>query len=442
MNNIAGSQVARRGPWPVESVPSGDDLALLDEAVTFPADRPGELTGGQSLSQHLAVLGARPRGADQLFDDIDVLGLTGRGGSHFPTSRKWRRVRDGIRRTGLAAMVVANAAESEPASAKDLALLTQRPHLVLDGLVCTAEAVGAKDLVVWAHSENHPLHRILVQALHERRADLDEPSIRLVSGPARYVSGESSAIVRALAGGPALPQFRLGHATSGHGTGRPTLVHNVETLARIGLLARCGPERAPRTSLVTVLTGSRRTVVEVGEAARLDDTLHAGGWPATETPRAVLMGGYGGQWVPWSDGEGLLVHEPTLRSAGFSLGAGVLVPLPAANCGLAETARIARFLAESSARQCGPCLFGLPALAGAVEALAVGRASRGDLRRMHRWTREVAGRGACHHPDGAVRLIVSALRVFKDDVAEHRRGRPCRGLRAASLLPIPATAAS
>jgi NADH:ubiquinone oxidoreductase subunit F (NADH-binding) len=442
MSNVVGSQAARRGVRPVESVPSGNDLAMLDGPVTFPADRPGELTGGQSLSSHLGIHGPRPRGAEQLFDDVEALGLTGRGGGHFPTSRKWRGARDGVRRTGLAATVVANAAESEPASAKDLALLTQRPHLVLDGLVCTAEAVGAQDLVVWAHGDNHPLHRLLVQALHERRADLDEPSIRLVSGPAGYVSGESSAIVRALAGGPALPQFSLEHAASGGVTGRPTLVHNVETLARIGLLSRCGPERAPQTNLVTVLTAGRRTVLEAGETARLDDTLHAGGWPADESPQAVLMGGYGGQWLPWSEARGLRLHEPTLRSAGASLGAGVLVPLPAASCGLAETARIARFLADSSARQCGPCLFGLPALAGAVEALAVGRASRADLRRLARWTSEVAGRGGCHHPDGAVRLIVSALRVFHDDVAQHRRARPCADLRTPGLLPFPAPVGS
>ena len=120
----------------------------------------------------------------------------------------------------------------------------------------------------------------------------------------------------------------------------------------------------------------------------------------------------------------------------------MLVPLPSDRCGLAETARIARFLADSSARQCGPCLFGLPALAGVLEALAVGQASRGDLRRLQRWTEEVAGRGGCHHPDGAVRMIVSAMRVFADDVATHRRGRTCAGVRAPDLLPIPSTVVS
>jgi NADH:ubiquinone oxidoreductase subunit F (NADH-binding) len=439
MSDLAQEPAARRELRSVPRPRLTDANTLLDGPVEFPVDHPGELTGTQPLSTHLGNLGPRRHGDGHLIEDLDELGLTGRGGGHFPASRKWRSVRDGVARSGLAATIVANAAESEPASAKDLALLVQRPHLVLDGLVCTAEAVGATDIVVWTHTDNHPLHRILVQALHARRSELTEPAIRLVSGPGGYVSGESSAIVRALAGGPALPQFSVDHASSGRANGRPTLVHNVETLARIGLLARSGAEGAPRTGLVTVLTARRRTVVEAGEDWQLDDTLRAGGWPADESPQALLMGGYGGQWLPWAEARSLRLHQPTLRAAGVSLGTGVLVPLPEGRCGLSETARIARFLAESGARQCGPCLFGLPALADAMDALARGQASRGDLRRLERWTREVSGRGGCHHPDGAVRVIVSALLVFRDDVADHRRGRPCAGSRAPGLMPFPAT---
>jgi len=156
----------------------------------------------------------------------------------------------------------------------------------------------------------------------------------------------------------------------------------------------------------------------------------------------VLIGGYGGQWLSWDAASSLRVHQPALRADGLSLGSGVLFPLPEGHCGLAETARIARFLAQSSARQCGPCLFGIPALASGINALALGRTSRGDLRRLQRWAREVSGRGGCHHPDGAVRLIVSALQVFGDDLASHLRGRPCAGACAPSLLPFPATLAS
>jgi NADH:ubiquinone oxidoreductase subunit F (NADH-binding) len=411
---------------------------LLDTAISFPAGSPGALPPTAHLDTHLGDFGERPRGGDALLEALEGLELTGRGGGHFPAARKWRSVRDGVRRTARTAVVVANAGEGEPASAKDLALLVQRPHLVLDGLVCAAEAVGATDLVVWTHADNHPLHQVLVTALRERRAQLHEPVIRLVSGPGGYVSGESSAIVRALAGGPALPQFRLEHAANGGIGARPTLVHNVETLARVGLLSRLGVDDMPRTSLVTVVTAGRRNVVEVAESATIDEALRLGGWPVDAVPQAVLTGGYGGQWVPWELACGLRVHEPAMRADGRSLGAGILAPLPFDSCGLAETARVARFLADSSARQCGPCLFGLPALAGVLEALARGGAGRADLRRLQRWAGEVSGRGGCHHPDGAVRLILSALSTFHDDVLAHRRGRPCPATAAPALLPVPA----
>jgi NADH:ubiquinone oxidoreductase subunit F (NADH-binding) len=108
----------------------------------------------------------------------------------------------------------------------------------------------------------------------------------------------------------------------------------------------------------------------------------------------------------------------------LSLGAGALRVLPRGTCGLVETATIARFLAEQSARQCGPCLFGLASVAETMTALARGgRRTRHDAHRITRFAEEIRDRGACHHPDGAVRMVASALNVFADDVAAHRRGR-------------------
>ena len=109
-----------------------------------------------------------------------------------------------------------------------------------------------------------------------------------------------------------------------------------------------------------------------------------------------------------------------LADLGAGPGAGLVAVLPAGACGLAETARVVRYLAGESAGQCGPCRFGLPAIAGQVERLADGRGADPGL--LRRWLGQVDGRGGCAHPDGAVRLVRSALRTFGAELERARRG--------------------
>jgi NADH:ubiquinone oxidoreductase subunit F (NADH-binding) len=124
-----------------------------------------------------------------------------------------------------------------------------------------------------------------------------------------------------------------------------------------------------------------------------------------------------------------------LRVLGASPGAGLLAALPADACGLAEAARIARYLARASAGQCGPCVFGLDAIAAQLERLAGGRGP--DLARLHRWLGQVgSGRGACKHPDGAVAMIISALALFGPEIDRHAGGW-CSGTQT-GVLPVPA----
>jgi NADH:ubiquinone oxidoreductase subunit F (NADH-binding) len=114
--------------------------------------------------------------------------------------------------------------------------------------------------------------------------------------------------------------------------------------------------------------------------------------------------------------------------------------LPANSCGIGETARILSYLARQSARQCGPCMFGLPAIADDFAQLATGRLKGDPVQRLRRRLGVILGRGACRHPDGAVRLAASALTAFPADLHAHTTGHPCRAPRSgshASVLPIP-----
>jgi NADH:ubiquinone oxidoreductase subunit F (NADH-binding) len=378
-------------------------VALLQGPVRVERNRVAGMR--YSLADELAPTGGCP--PDDLPAAVIAHQLRGCGGGNLPVAVKWRSYLN----AGGHGVLVANGAESEPPSAKDIALMMLRPHLVLDGIACVARVLAA-DPVLWLHSG--AARRSIDAALRERRdAGLADPPLHIVSGPDRYLGGESSAIVSALSGRPALPAFHIVPAAHTGVHGRPTVVHNVETLARIALLAR-GAQGHGR--LLTVAAGRVRTVVSA--AGTLAEILANTGF--ARVPRAVLLGGYAGTWLPWDRAAGLDVLAPDVP-----LGAGVVLPLPPDACGLDVTARLAAYLAAGSARQCGPCLFGLRDVSAAIDAIARRRARPRQLNTLRRHLDEIVGRGACGHPEGAVQLVRSALDVFADELVQHVYHRRC-----------------
>jgi NADH:ubiquinone oxidoreductase subunit F (NADH-binding) len=346
-------------------------------------------------------------------------------------------------------VVVANGCEGEPASAKDKTLLTRSPHLVLDGIALAGRTVGAERAHLCLHEDDTTVIDTIHRALAQRRAaGIDDLDLQITLVPHRYVASEESALVRLLNGGPALPMFTPPRPYQRGVDARPTLVNNVETLAHLALIARHGPDwfrtagskAAPGTALVTV-TGAVKApgVYEIPLGITGADLLAIAAGPA-EPLQAVLAGGYFGAWLTHARFETARISAPDLTSAGAAMGAGIFIALPAASCGLAETARIARYLAAQSAGQCGPCVNGLPALATGLEAVTAGgdRDAPGYLNNLIPY---VAGRGACRHPDGATRLITSALTAFAPDARAHLTHGPCPGTHRAPLLPVPAPSA-
>jgi NADH:ubiquinone oxidoreductase subunit F (NADH-binding) len=265
-----------------------------------------------------------------------------------------------------------------------------------------------------------------------------------VEAPDRYVAGETSALVNRLNGGPAKPTITPPRPHQVGVLGRPTLIQNAETMAHVALIARYGADwfrqvgtrDSPGTALVTVLGAVVRPgVIEVDRGITVAAVIAAAGGLAT-TAQAVLLGGYFGTWMQASEAWNLRLDDQELAQHGTSLGCGVVMVLPAASCGVAETARILRYLAGESAGQCGPCIFGLDWIASAMERAAFGRCDTSERDRLVRWAGQVAHRGACHHPDGAIRLLESALRVFDGDLALHLVKQPCRSAqRASTILP-------
>ena len=373
-----------------------------------------------SFAAHLARYGALParRGVDDIIAELERSGLAGRGGAAFPT---WRKLVSAAE-SGRAGVVIANGSEGEPLSSKDATLLHYAPHLVLDGLMLVAAALGAGEThLVTTRAQLAPVR----SAIAERH---DAQGVRLRETEDRFISGEASAVVNAIERTRAIPRDHVVRLTvSGVGR-RPTLVLNVETLAHIALVLRFGADwfrslgtaDDPGTRLLTVVSPQGRLVVEAAGGTTLRDALGAAGVDPG-TVRALLVGGYHGAWVP-GDALDTALSADGLAPFGAAPGAGILMVLTRGECGLARTAEITGYLSEQSAGQCGPCANGLPELSELVGRIARRDRDGSLARQVQQVTGLVTGRGACHHPDGTARMVMSALDVFGSDVHAHALG--------------------
>lgn len=359
---------------------------------------------GPSLAAHREQYGDLPAlGRDALVEELGAVGLRGRGGAGFPFLRKIESLAPGR------PVLVANLAEGEPASSKDSALALTRPHLVLDGVAVVARALGAREVHVVVPGERPLVATAVRTAIAERT---DPVPATTHTAERRFVAGQAQAVVELLSGRPNLPRTRrVPLSVSGH-RGRPTLLSNAETWARVGLLALVGSRRyaalgtqaEPGATLLTVgAPGAVPVVREAVHGDRLRDHV-----PVERWGRPVLVGGFHGSWATWETIASARVSVDGMRRLGVPLGAGVLLSA-GDRCPLELTRDVARYLAGQSAQRCGPCFNGLPALADAVAAVVEGRGGRARIEEL---CRLVAGRGACAHPDGTLRLVRSALAVF------------------------------
>ncbi|MEV4948588.1 NADH-ubiquinone oxidoreductase-F iron-sulfur binding region domain-containing protein [Streptomyces sp. NPDC053755] len=398
-----------------------------------------------NLGMHLKVHGPlEPMGGEVLAQLADDISLKGRGGAGFPFGRKLRAVGQAAIRRGVRPVVVVNGSEGEPACRKDTVLLNRAPHLILDGALLAAEALGARTLIVAVtrNSTEISIRSALAErGLSDRRGQALRA--RVVRTPERMVSGEASAVIRAVGGGPALPQGRRERAAESGVGGLPTLLSNAETFAQLAIAGRIGPRRfghsgldtEPGTVLLTISGAvARPMVVEVPTGVPLRYVLMLAGAPPV--PQGVLTGGYHGNWIDSTAVHNAVVSRASMAAVGGALGAGAILPIGPETCPLGESLRVANWLAAETAGQCGPCRLGLPAAAGGLSDVLNG-GGPAALEALREVTQAVKGRGACKHPDGSARFFASTLSAFTDDLAAHVLDGGC-GRPTIGVLPLPA----
>ena len=357
---------------------------------------------------------ARAPDPDDIFEVVRTAELRGCGGGGFPVAAKW----DAVRRRSGPRILVANGQEGEPDSQKDRCLMQHSPHRVVEGALLAARAIGVDRIVIVICPAFAAGRRAIEAAIAE-----SGQTIELVDGPGRYVAGEETALLEHLATRRAEPQNRPPFPAERGLGGRPTVVHNVETLAWVSAIVERG---AIAARLVTVSGAVRRPgIYEIAIGTPLSEIIeHAGG--ADGEISALAVGGPSGVLLPPHRFD-LPFCDAELQAVGARIGTASIRGLEASECAVCDGLATAQFFAAHSCGRCAPCRIGTTALAQEWSRIAGGAAESDAIERLTEIADAVAWTSSCGLGRAAPNRLRSILRHWPDAVAAHVRGdAPCQ----------------
>lgn len=393
---------------------------------------------------------ARELGPDRTIDLIEAAGVRGRGGAGFPTGRKWRSLRTSIGADD-AGFVVVNAAEGEPGTFKDRALLRANPYLVLEGALIAASTLEVPRVVVATKARYAPELASIRNAVASLAAAgvTGGVVIDIVEGPDQYLFGEETAMLEVIEGEEPLPRqlapYDYGLFTTSPQLGwsagvdasptgpasessNPALVNNVETYAHVALVCRngaawyrsMGTDDSPGPTIVTI-TGDVRTpvVAEVEMGARLHRVIEqlAGGVIDGRTVKAVLSGV--SNPVLLGENIGTPITYEHLAAAGGGLGSAGFIVFDESRNLIDVAYQVLRFLHVESCGQCNPCKTGTADMAAGLEELVrFGRDRTGVLEKFERRIATVTDSSRCYLPRQAQILLTTLLQAEPADLED------------------------
>lgn len=389
---------------------------------------------------------------DEVIDEIAAAGLRGRGGAGFPTADKWRVARDTAADRRI---VVANLMGADPTSLGDRALAEGNPHLVLEGLVLAAFAVGAAEAILAVRREwtlaIERLNTAVVEATEARFAGYlvlgTDVSVQVTvwEGSGAYVAGEETALIHALQGDRGMPLIRPPYPAERGLWGVPTVVQNGETLAHAAWIVAHSPEAfvsvgsdlSKGTKLVTLLGKINEPgLVEVPMGTPLLQLLDLGGG-GTGTTKALFVGGPGGGAIDAGDLDIGLDFE-TITAAGAVIGSGSVLVADNDTC-MVDTARF--FLDFSAREACGkavPCRIGTKRLVETLDRVLAATPRPDDFTLLRELSRKISDTALCQLEALASGPMLTTLQRFPDEYRAHAERGICLAgaCRVAEVAPL------
>jgi NADH:ubiquinone oxidoreductase subunit F (NADH-binding)/NADH:ubiquinone oxidoreductase subunit E len=377
------------------------------------------------------LAGDRTEAAERVLGALRESGLRGMGGAAFPTAAKWELVR---KQTRTPKYVICNADESEPGTFKDRVILTELPHLVIEGMLIASLVVGADRGILFIRHEYAAERRRFEQALKEWRSrDLggSGPAVNsfrfeleVFVSPGGYILGEETALLEALEDRRGEPRNRPPFPATHGLNGLPTLINNVETLAMVPSLVRRGSAwwksqgTGGRSGLKFISVSghvNRPGVYEIPLGTTVRELIEqAGGTKGGRPLKAFAPGGASSRFLPAAMADVPLDFD-ALTQAGSSLGSGALIVVAEGTDMLALAANLVRFFRNESCGKCVPCRVGTQQAVALLERCLAGHAERSELDILRDLSETMALTSICGLGQVALNPILSVRQHWPEE---------------------------
>jgi NADH-quinone oxidoreductase subunit F len=379
---------------------------------------------------------------EQVIEIVTASGLRGRGGAGFPAGRKWAFM---PKDPQIEKYVCVNTDEGEPGTFKDRELVEKDPHQVIEGVIIASYAVGAHRAFVYIRGEFFLGVKRWIKAIDDAYAkgflgknilgsgfSLD---LSVHRGAGAYICGEETALIESLEGKRGQPRKKPPYPASVGLWGKPTLVHNVETLANIPHIINRGVEwytsiGTPKSTGPKIFCVSghvkNRGIFELPLGVPLREIIYeyAGGMAFDKKLKAVIPGGASTPMLTPDQLDIPMAFE-TLEAAGTMLGTGAIIVINEDTCMVDVARRLMRFFAHESCGHCTPCRTGTTRMLALLEDLEHGRGKAEDIERLEEIASKMRGLTFCPMGDAAANPILSSLKLFRDEYEYHVKYKRC-----------------
>ena len=388
--------------------------------------------GYQALRKILGKDGGEGLTQDQVIATVKESALRGRGGAGFPTGLKWSFM---PRQFPGQKYLVCNSDEGEPGTCKDRDIMQYNPHIVIEGMVIAAYAMGISVGYNYIHGEIFNTYERFEEALEEARAagllgdnilgSTYSFQLHAAHGFGAYICGEETALLESLEGKKGQPRFKPPFPASFGLYGKPTTINNTETFAAVPWIIRngglayldCGKPNNGGTKIYSVSGDVERPGnYEIPMGTSFSKLLElAGGVRKGRTLKAVIPGGSSSPVLPAETMMQCTMDYDSIAKAGSMLGSGAVIVMDDSRNMVESLLRLSHFYSHESCGQCTPCREGTGWMSRVVERIWEGEGRTTDLDLLNSVADNIQGRTICALGDAAAMPVRAMIKHFRPE---------------------------